>query len=75
MKITTPRERIDLMLAQYNQLEYDAHELIDSVVSELLLKHPATSRAVLKQREFTGPAGRMLNVPGALWLLRERLKY
>jgi hypothetical protein len=74
-KITTPRARIDQMLAQYNKLEYDAHELIDSVIDEMLLRHPNVSRGVLKQNEFTGRAGMMLNIPAALRILRERFKY
>ena len=71
-KITTVVERIDQMLASYAELERDAHDLMDCHVAECLAVTPGESFGVIKQREFTGRAGYVLNVPAALRLLREK---
>jgi hypothetical protein len=71
-KITTTRERIDQMLAQYTTLEHDAFELIDAIVKEMCHEHPGMPVGIVKQCEIHNRAGSMLNVPKALRLLRER---
>jgi hypothetical protein len=71
-KITTTRERIDQMLAQYALLERDAFELIDCIVTEMCHQHPGMPFGNVKQCEIHNRAGSMLNVPKALRLLRER---
>jgi hypothetical protein len=74
MKITTTRERINQMLAQYAVLEHDAFELIDAIVTEMRHEpeHRGAPFSIVKQHEVHERAGSMLNVPKALRLLRER---
>jgi hypothetical protein len=68
----TPRQRIDQMLATYETLNREADDLLDLATAELVAEHPGIPAGVLKQREFTSPAGSMLNIPRALRILREK---
>lgn len=72
-KIVSPAERIDRILASYEQLDREAHDMLDRHVAEYMAEHPGIPAGVIKQYEFTNRAGYMLNVPAALRLLREKL--
>lgn len=71
-KIVSPAERIDRILASYEQLDREAHDMLDRHVAEYMAEHPGIPGGVIKQYEFTNRAGYMLNVPAALRLLREK---
>jgi hypothetical protein len=72
-KIKTADERIGELLNEYERLNREAHELIDSYITELRVEVPGTPFGVIKQTEFHGRAGTSLNMPAALRILRERL--
>jgi hypothetical protein len=73
-KITTPAERIDQLLASYEELDREAHDVIDLHVAELVIEHPGIPFAIIKQCEYTNKAGSSLNVPEALRLLRKKFE-
>jgi hypothetical protein len=73
-KITTPAERIDQLVASYEELDREAHDLLDLAVAEYVAGKPGVSIGAVKQCEFTNRAGSTLNVPAALRILRERLR-
>jgi hypothetical protein len=67
-----PAEKIDEMIASYEKLNREAHEMFDLYVDELRLTHPGIPIGSLKQLEITNPAGTTLNIPKALRILKER---
>ena len=71
-KIKTSAEKIDEMIASYEKLNREAHEMIDLYLDELRLEYPDIPVGSLKQMEFANRAGASLNVPRALQILRER---
>jgi hypothetical protein len=73
-KITTPIERIDQLIASYEDLDRQAHDLLDAAVAELRLECPNIPVGVLKACSFTRKAGNTLDVPAALKLLRKRFE-
>jgi hypothetical protein len=72
--LTSTRERINQLLAQFSLLEHDAIELIDAIVMEMRHEpeHRGEPFSIVKQHEIHERAGSMLNLPKALRLLRER---
>jgi len=71
-KIKTIAEKIDQMIASYEMLNREAHDLIDLYIDEVRLQCPGIPIGSLKQMEITNPAGTSLNVPRALKILRDR---
>jgi hypothetical protein len=71
-KIKTVVERIDEMLAEYEKLDDEAHELFDLHIAEMRAELPGIPFGVLKQCEIAARAGTALNIPKALRQLRER---
>jgi len=71
-KIKTIAEKIDEMIASYEMLNREAHDLIDLYIDEVRLQCPGIPIGSLKQMEITNPAGTSLNVPRALKILRDR---
>jgi hypothetical protein len=71
-KIKSIAEKIDEMIASYEQLNREAHEMIDLYLDELRLECPGIPIGSLKQMEFTNQAGASLNVPRALQILKQR---
>jgi hypothetical protein len=73
-KIVSPAERIDRILASYEQLDREAHDLLDRHVAEHCAAHPGVPAGVVKQCEFTNRAGYTLDVQAALRILREKFE-
>ena len=73
-KITTPVERIDQIIAAYHELGREAHDLLDLAVAEYVSARPGVPAGIVKQCNYTNPAGHMLNVPVALQILRKRFQ-
>ena len=71
-KIKTIAEKIDEMIASYEKLNCEAHEMIDLYIDERRLECPSIPIASMKQMEITNRAGSSLNVPQALRILKER---
>ena len=71
-KIKTVDEKIDEMIASYEKLNREAHEMIDLYIDERRLECPGIPIASMKQMEITNRAGSSLNVPQALRILKER---
>ena len=71
-KIKTIAEKIDEMIVSYEQLNREAHEMIDLYIDELRLECPGMPIASMKQMEITNRAGSSLNMPKALQILKER---
>ena len=71
-KIKTIAEKIDEIIASYEQLNREAHKMIDLYIDELRLKYPGIPIGAMKQMEITNRAGSSLNVPRALQILKER---
>jgi len=71
-KIKTVAEKIDEMIASYEKLNREAHEMIDLYIDERRLECPGIPIASMKQMEITNRAGSSLNVPQALRILKER---
>jgi hypothetical protein len=71
-KVKTIAEKIDEMIASYEQLNREAHEMIDLYIDELRLECPGMPIGAMKQMEITNRAGSSLNVPRALQILKER---
>jgi hypothetical protein len=71
-RIKTIAERIDEMIASYEKLNREAHEMFDLYIDQLRLECPGTPMGSLKQLEITERAGSSLNVPRALQILKER---
>jgi hypothetical protein len=71
-KIKTIAEKIDEMIASYEKLNREAHEMIDLYIDELRLACPGIPIGAMKQMEITNRAGSSLNVPRALQILKER---
>src|SRR5262249_33659451 len=74
-KATTPQtvlDRINDMLATYEVLDAEAHEIIDAYIEDVVRPRcPGIPTGVLRQCEIDGRAGRTLNIPEALRLLRQ----
>jgi hypothetical protein len=70
--IKTIAERIDEMIASYEKLNREAHEMFDLYVDQLRLEYPGIPMGSLKQLEIVNRAGSSLNVPRALQILKER---
>jgi hypothetical protein len=71
-KIKTIPEKIDEMIASYEKLNREAHEMIDLYIDQLRLESPGMPIGTMKQMEITNRAGSSLNVPRALQILKER---
>ena len=71
-KIKTIAEKIDEMIASHEQLNREAHEMIDLYIDERRLECPGIPIASMKQTEITNRAGSSLNMPKALQILKER---
>jgi hypothetical protein len=71
-QIKTIAEKIDEMIASYEKLNHEAHEMIDLYIDELRLEYPGIPIGTMKQMEITSRAGSTLNVPRALQILKER---
>ena len=71
-KIKTTAEKIDERIASHEQLNCEAHEMIDLYIDERRLKCPGIPIASMKQMEITNRAGCSLNVPQALRILKEK---
>jgi hypothetical protein len=71
-RIKTIAEKIDEMIASYEALNREAHEMIDLYIDELRLECPGIPIGAMKQMEITNRAGSSLNVPRALQILKER---
>jgi hypothetical protein len=71
-KIKTIAEKIDEMIASYEELNREAHTMIDLYIDELRLQFPRNPFGSLKMAAITGPAGASLNVPQALRILKEK---
>jgi hypothetical protein len=71
-KIKTIAEKIDEMIASYEKLNREAHEMIDLYLDELRLECPGIPIGSMKQMEIHNRAGSSLNVPRALQILKER---
>ena len=71
-KIKTVAEKIDEMIASYEKLNREAHEMIALYIDARRLECPGIPIASMKQMEITNRAGSSLNVPQALRILKER---
>jgi hypothetical protein len=71
-RIKTIAEKIDEMIAAYEHLNREAHEMFDLYIEELRLERPGMPIGAMKQMEITNRAGTSLNVPRALEILRDR---
>jgi len=73
-KIVTPAERIDQMIAAYESLNREAHDLLDLAVAEYIAAHPGIPAGVVKQCKFSNRAGSTIDMPAALRILRANLR-
>jgi hypothetical protein len=48
-KIVSPAERIERILASYEQLDREAHDMLDRHVAEYVVEHPGILAGVIKQ--------------------------
>jgi hypothetical protein len=71
-RIKTIAEKIDELIASYEALNREAHDMIDLYIDEVRLQCPGVAIGALKQMEITNLAGTSLNVPRALEILRDR---
>jgi len=71
-KVKTIAEKIDEMIASYEKLNREAHEMLDLYINELRLECPGMPIGAMKQMEITNRAGSSLNMPRALQILKER---
>jgi hypothetical protein len=71
-RIKTVAKRIDEMLAEYAELDREAHNLIDLYVDELRFDMPNVPIGVIKQTEIWNRAGTTVNIPRALRVVQER---
>jgi hypothetical protein len=71
-RIKTIAEKIDELIASYETLNREAHDMIDLYIDERRLECPGIPIASMKQMEITNRAGSSLNVPQALQILKER---
>jgi hypothetical protein len=71
-KIVTPAERIDQMIAAYEKLNREAHDLLDLAVAEYIARSPGIPAGVVKQLRYTNRAGTTIDIPAALRILREK---
>jgi hypothetical protein len=71
-RIKTVAEKIDELIASYEMLNREAHDLIDLYIDEVRVQCPGIPIGSVKQMEITNPAGTSLNVPKALEILRDR---
>jgi hypothetical protein len=68
-----PAARLDQIIQQLLELNAEANVIIDDYVATHLAGH-GVPNGVIKACEFTNRAGRMLNMPQALRILRERIR-
>jgi len=68
----TNLDRINSLIETYAAMDAEAHELIDGFVETVLRPRcPGIPTGVLRQCEIEGRAGRTLNIPEALRILRQ----
>jgi len=70
-KIKTIGEKIDELIAGYERLNREAHDMMDLYIDERRLTCPGIPIGSLKQLEFNR-AGASMDMVGALRILKER---
>jgi len=70
-RIKTVPEKIDELIASYEMLNREAHDMLDLYIDEARLAYPSIPIGQLKQLAFVR-AGSSMNMIAALRILKER---